>query len=182
MRKSHKKYQYYPSIKNKLIYHEKIISVIFMLYGEKLKYLREEKELHQKDLAELIEVHPATYSQFEREDVIMPIKRLNTYSNFFNVSLDYLFSFTNNKQYKNVKKEINPTLSGTRLKEFRKEHKITQVNLAKFLNTTQSNIVGYEKGNFIIATPYLFMICKKYSISADYLLGKIETPKYLNES
>ena len=71
-----------------------------MLYGEKLKYLREEKELHQKDLAELIEVHPATYSQFEREDVIMPIKRLNTYSNFFNVSLDYLFSFTNNKQYK----------------------------------------------------------------------------------
>ena len=61
-----------------------------MLYGEKLKYLREEKELHQKDLAELIEVHPATYSQFEREDVIMPIKRLNTYSNFFNVSLVFL--------------------------------------------------------------------------------------------
>ena len=77
-----------------------------MLYGEKLKYLREEKELHQKDLAELIEVHPATYSQFEREDVIMPIKRLNTYSNFFNVSLDYLFNFTNIKQYKNIRKSI----------------------------------------------------------------------------
>ena len=131
--KSQEKYQYYPIIKNKLIYHEKIISVIFMLYGEKLKYLREEKELHQKDLAELINVHPATYSQFEREDVIMPIKRLNTYSNFFNVSLDYLFNFTNIKQYKNIRKEINPILSSTRLKEFRKEHKITQVNLAKFL-------------------------------------------------
>ena len=153
-----------------------------MIYGERLKYLREEKELKQYELAETLKFHKNGYGQFEREETLFPIKHLNTLCNFFNVSLDYLFSFTNNKQYKNVKKEINPTLSGTRLKEFRKEHKITQVNLAKFLNTTQSNIVGYEKGNFIIATPYLFMICKKYSISADYLLGKIETPKYLNES
>ena len=110
----------------------------------------------------------------------MPIKRLNTYSNFFNVSLDYLFSFTNNKQYKNAKKEINPTLSGTRLKEFRKENKLTQEKLASILNTNKSVICGYEKGRYIIATPFLYQICKKYNISADYLLGKIDSPKYLN--
>ena len=44
-----------------------------MIYGEKLKYLREEKELTQKDLGDLIEVHAATYSQFERESSIIPI-------------------------------------------------------------------------------------------------------------
>ena len=91
---------------------------------------------------------------------IIPIKRLNTYANFFNVSIDYLFNFTNIKQYKNSKKEPNLELSGTRLKEVRKENKVTQVKLANILNTTQSNIVGYEKGKFIIATPYLYTICK----------------------
>ena len=150
-----------------------------MIYSERLKYLREEKELTQKDLSDLIQVHPATYSQFERESSIIPIKRLNEFANFFHVSLDYLFSFTNIRQYNHSNEKINLELSGTRLKEFRKEYKITQVNLSKFLNTTQSNLVGYEQGKFIIATPYLYMICKKYNISADYLLGKIDEPKYL---
>ncbi len=150
-----------------------------MIYSERLKYLREEKELTQKDLSDLIQVHPATYSQFERESSIIPIKRLNEFANFFHVSLDYLFSFTNIRQYNHSNEKINLELSGTRLKEFRKEYKITQVNLSKFLNTTQSNFVGYEQGKFIIATPYLYMICKKYNISADYLLGKIDEPKYL---
>ena len=153
-----------------------------MIYSEKLKYLREERELTQKDLGDLLEIHAATYSQFEREDSLIPIKRLITLASFYNVSIDYLFSFTTNRQYNNNLKEINLELSGQRLKEIRKTNKFTQAKLANYLNTTQSNIVGYEKGNFIIATPYLFMICKKYSISADYLLGKIETPKYLNES
>lgn len=149
-----------------------------MIYSERLKELREEKELTQNDLADLIQIHSATYSQFERESSIIPIKRLNTFANFFNVSLDYLFNFTNTRQYSNFNNDINFELAGQRIKEFRKENKITQVKLANFLNTTQSNIVGYEKGNFIIATPYLYMICKKYNISADYLLGRIDEPKY----
>ncbi len=149
-----------------------------MLYSERLKYLREEKELTQQDLADLIKIHPATYSQFERESSIIPIKRLNTFANFFNVSIDYLFSFTNIRQYNDNKEKINLELSGQRLKELRKKNKITQEKLATFLNTTQSNIVGYEKGTFPIATPYLYMICKKYGISADYLLGKTNEPIY----
>ena len=145
-----------------------------MLYSEKLKYLREEKELKQHELAQILNFHRNGYGQFEREETILPIKHLNTLSNYFNVSIDYLFSFTNIRQYKHAKKEFDPQLSGQRLRSWRKENKITQVNLAHFLNTTQSNIVGYEQGKFVIATPYLYMICKKYHISADYLLGKID--------
>ena len=150
-----------------------------MIYSEKLKYLREERELTQKDLGDLLEIHAATYSQFEREDSLIPIKRLITLANFYNVSLDYLFSFTTNRQYNNNLKEINLELSGQRLKEIRKTNKFTQAKLANYLNTTQSNIVGYEKVSFPIATPYLYMICQKFKVSSDYLLGKINNPKYL---
>lgn len=151
-----------------------------MIYGEKLKQLREEKELKQYELAKILGFHENGYGQFERETTLLPVKHLNTLSNFFEVSIDFLFNFTNIKQYKNIKPQINLELSGKRLKELRKEYKLTQEKLAKFLNTTHTNIVGYEKGRYIIATPYLYMICKKYNISADYLLGKTDNPKYLN--
>ena len=151
-----------------------------MIYGEKLKQLREEKELKQYELAKILGFHENGYGQFERETTLLPVKHLNTLSNFFEVSIDFLFNFTNIKQYKNIKPQINLELSGKRLKELRKEYKLTQEKLAEFLNTTHTNIVGYEKGRYIIATPYLYMICKKYRISADYLIGKTNEPKYLN--
>ena len=151
--------------------------VIYMIYGDRLKQLREEKEVKQYELAKILGFHNNGYGQFERETTLLPIKHLNTLSNFFKVSLDYLFNFTNIRCYKYINYQINLKLSGIRLKEFRKENHLTQEKLAKYLNTTHTNLVGYEKGRYIIATPYLYMICKKYNISADYLLGKIDSPK-----
>ncbi len=54
---------------------------------------------------------------------------------------------------------------------------MTQDKLAKILNTNQSVIANYERGRTVIATPFLYTICKKYHISADYLLGKIDEIK-----
>ena len=110
----------------------------------------------------------------------MPIKYLNILCDFFNVSFDYLFEFTNTCNYKNESTEIEAAIVGQRLKNFRKENKVTQVKLATILNTVQPVIANYEKGKFLIATPFLYTICKKYNISADYLLGKINEPQELS--
>ena len=66
-----------------------------------------------------------------------------------------------------------------RLKELRKEYNLTQNQLAKVINVATSTISDYERGINVIATPFLYQICKKYHISADYLLGKVNDPKYL---
>ena len=62
----------------------------------------------------------------------------------------------------------------------RNKNKLTQSKLAEILNTNQSVIANYERGRTPVATPFLYTICKKYNISADYLLGKTDSPKYLN--
>ena len=82
------------------------------------------------------------------------------------------------RQYKQTY-EIDKIKAGQRLKEFRLEHKLTQVKLANILNTTFSSIAFNEKGRNLIATPFLYTICSKYEISADYLLGIVDKPKYL---
>ena len=150
-----------------------------MHYGEILKELREEKKLLQSEIASVINIQGKVYSLYETEYTIIPSKHLITLANFFDVSLDYLFQFTKSKVYKNSNKEIDYNTVGKRLKEFRKEQKLTQEKLASILNTTQSAIADYERGRYLIATPFLYQICKKYNISADYLLGKTDEPKYV---
>lgn len=66
-----------------------------------------------------------------------------------------------------------------RLKDLRKEKGLTQEQLANEIKIARSTINDYENKNKIIATPFLYQICSKYHISADYLLGKINKPKYL---
>ena len=155
--------------------------VIKMNYGQKVKELRERNGITQKELAKYLEIDAKLYSHYETEDRIIPCKHLYAISLYFNVSLDYLFGFTNIKNYEtNNKLDINKGEVGIKLKELRKELKLTQTKLADILNTTQSVIAEYEKGKNLIATPFLYTICKKYNISADYLLGKIDNPKYLN--
>ncbi len=143
-----------------------------MNYGIQLKTLREEQNLTQEETAKLINIKRSLYNQYEQQYDIIPIYRLNDLANVFDVSIDYLLQITSNRKYLNNKKDISLEDTKTRLKEFRKEYNLTQQKLASILNTNQSVIANYERGRNIIATPFLYTICKKYNISADYLLGK----------
>lgn len=151
-----------------------------MNYGKRLKELREYNDMSQSDVAKLMNIKRSSYNQFEQQYDIIPVRRLNEVANIFDCSLDYILGLTNKKKYDNTKKEINEEISRERLKQFRKDRKITQVKLASVLNTSQSAIVGFERGRNLIATSFLYMICTKYHISADYLLGKIDEPQELS--
>ena len=144
-----------------------------MIYGPKLKQLREQNGLSQYALSEILNLNKRVYGQYEREYVIIPIKHLITISNYFNVSIDYIFGFTKIKQYKNITNYIDRKIIRNRLKKFRKENKLTQSNIAQELNIAPTTYAGYESGRYLIATPFLYMLCKKYNISADYILGRI---------
>ena len=150
-----------------------------MNYGTIIKKLREEQNKTQQEIASILGIARQTYNHYEIQDSIIPLKHLNNLANYYNVSIDYIFELTKQRKYLNFKKEININLSKERLKAFRKEQKITQVKLANILNTFHTVIVDYEHGKNLIATPFLYTICKKYNISADYLLGKTNDPKYL---
>ena len=144
------------------------------IYGTNLKALRERFGLSQSKCGKIINLDSGTYAHYEQEDLLMPLKHLVTMCNYFNVSLDYIFGFTKVKRYKNLVKDYDVKKIGFNLKTFRKEIDITQKELALVLNTTQSVIADYERGRYLIATPFLYSICKNYKISADYLLGRID--------
>ena len=68
------------------------------MYQNRLRDLREDKDLKQKDLADLLKIHQTTYSDYELGRLNIPIPVLHTLADFYNVSIDYLLGRTNEKQ------------------------------------------------------------------------------------
>ena len=139
---------------------------------ERLLYLREEKELTQKELSKIFNVDRSVISKWEIDSVTIPLKQLNNYANYFNVSLDYLTGLSNIKENTKTIKKLDKQKIGQNIKQVRKENNLTLIALAKELNTTSSTISAYETGKTLILTAFAYQIAKKYNISLDWLLGK----------
>ncbi len=144
------------------------------MYAETLKELRINKNLLQKDIAKVLGINEITYTHYESECFIMPLKYLIKLCNYYHVSMDYMFGLTSKKELTFEKINNDKVLIGKRLKDWRKSNKITQEKLAEILKTTQSSIAMYERGSNLVSTFYLYAICKTYKVSADYLLGKVD--------
>lgn len=67
------------------------------MYQNRLRDLREDKDMKQKDVAELLKVHQTTYSDYELARLNIPIEMLHILADFYNVSVDYLLGRTNIK-------------------------------------------------------------------------------------
>lgn len=137
---------------------------------ERLFFLREEKDLTQEDMGKILNVSRVAISQWETGKEVIPLEKLNIYSNYFNVSLDYILQISNVKQYKIVNKTIDQKNVGKRIQYIRHKFDITQEELARQLNTTHSTISAYEAGKTLILTAFAYEIATKYNLSLDWLL------------
>lgn len=61
-----------------------------IILGQRLKELREEKGLTQKELAEKFQIHSVTYLHYEKAQREPPLSLLADFAVFFGVSVDYL--------------------------------------------------------------------------------------------
>ena len=64
------------------------------MYQNRIRDLREDRDLKQKHLAEILRVHQSTYSDYELGRLNIPVSALNTLADFYNVSVDYLLGRT----------------------------------------------------------------------------------------
>ncbi len=141
---------------------------------ERMKEIREGYDKKQRDVAIAMHIKRSTYAVFENNHNIIPLKRLNDFANYFDVSIDYVTGLSDQKKYLSYKKEIDMEKVRERLKYIRKKHKYTQQKLAKYLNTSPSVISDYERGRYLISTVFIYEFAKKFHVSIDYILGKID--------
>jgi len=64
---------------------------------QRLKDLREDSDLKQSDIAELLQTTQQQYSKYERGIQEIPARHLITLAEFYKTSVDYLLGLTNKK-------------------------------------------------------------------------------------
>ena len=64
---------------------------------ERIRGLREDADLTQQQIAELLNISQATYSRYESGTLDVPSSSLIALAQFYHTSVDYLLSLTNNK-------------------------------------------------------------------------------------
>ncbi len=70
----------------------------------RLKDIRKDRDLSQKDIAKVLNTSQVQYSRYEMGIRLLPIDKLVILANYYNVSTDYLLGLTNErKPYPKVK-------------------------------------------------------------------------------
>ena len=64
---------------------------------KRIRDLREDKDLSQREMGEILSCSQRIYSNYERGEVDIPTEILIKLADFHNVSVDYILGRTNNK-------------------------------------------------------------------------------------
>lgn len=66
------------------------------MYFQRLKDLREDKDMKQIQIAELLGIQQTVYSRYERGAQNIPLEHLLFLADYYNVSTDYILGRTDN--------------------------------------------------------------------------------------
>ena len=71
----------------------------------RLKEIREDHDIYQKDIANFLHIDQSNYSKYELEKINIPIQLLKQFAKYYNTSIDYILCETNEiKPYPKIKK------------------------------------------------------------------------------
>lgn len=70
-----------------------------MGFYQRLKDLKEDNDLTQRYVADLIEVSVNHYGKYERGEIDIPFSKAIKLAEYYNVSLDYIAGRTNDKKF-----------------------------------------------------------------------------------
>lgn len=70
-----------------------------MKYTDRLRALREDKDMTQTEIAKVLNVSQITYSQYERGVRGLPMEHLITLCKFYGVSADYILDLPKGLKY-----------------------------------------------------------------------------------
>ena len=81
------------------------------MFQKRIKELRKKAKLTQKQVAEKLDMPQSLYSNLERGIKQANQKRLKQFSDFYNVSTDYLLGNTDNRNASNIDDDLEKSLN-----------------------------------------------------------------------
>lgn len=138
----------------------------------RLKDIREDHDISQEKMSEILGVNRSTYSLWELGINIIPLKKLCEYADYFGYSLDYVLRLTNKPKESTLIKGLDLKALGNNLKKIRLKNELSQENIANILNVSQACVAKYEQGKICISIANLYQFCKTFKVKLNKICGK----------
>lgn len=68
------------------------------MFYQRLRDLREDKDINQKKVSEILNLAEKTYQRYERGENDIPLEKAIILAKYYSVSLDYIAGLTNDKR------------------------------------------------------------------------------------
>lgn len=143
-----------------------------MIDFARIKDIREDNDLSQEDISEILGVNRSTYSMWESGINIMSLKYLYKFAQYFNYSIDYVLGLTNDRNPVKMDNNLDFQKLGNNMRAIRLKNGLYQKDIAKILKVKQSNIAKYERGLIPISTANLYTFCKKFNLTFHDIINK----------
>ena len=142
------------------------------MYFNNLKKLRNEKEITQQYIANILNVKRSTYNSWERRDVMIPLEIADKLSLYYKVRLSYIIGIDKEIKYINDIKEINYNTLLNNLNKLKKERHQSFTDIANNIGCSRSICHRYFNGLTTLPIDRLVLLSKLYNMDIDTLCGK----------
>lgn len=142
------------------------------MYFNNLKNLRNNREITQEELAQILKVNRSTYKNWENGIVMIPIEIADELSMFYNVRLSYILGLENKKNSNGKIKKMEYDVLLKNLSILKKENHNSYEEIGAYIECAKSTCQRYFKGTIRIPIDRLISLAELYEIDLDKLCGK----------
>lgn len=143
-----------------------------MTLGHRIRQLREDSHMAQKELAARLHIANSTMSQYESGERVPSDEMKIKIADLFGVSVDYLLGRPQVVSTKDIRASF-----GRQLKKFRKSAQMSQTELAKLLSVSQQAVAQWEKDTSTPNPETIAKIAELLGITTDSLMGLPPAPR-----
>ncbi len=142
------------------------------MYRQRIKMLREEQEIKQEDISNILNCNRSTYANWESDVIVVPLLIADKLSIIYNVSLSYLLGLNDQKIITYKQNNINYDFLLKLLNNLKKKNNHTYNVIGEHIVVNRSTCYRYFKGLVSIPTDKLILLCDLYRIDIDEITGK----------
>ncbi len=142
-----------------------------MEYYTRIRNAREDKDWKQYEFAKEVGINHKAYNFYETGTRKIPLDVMDRIVSKLEISFDYAFEIDGDLKHDYVSANIQNL--GKKMREIRKEKKLSQIAISSLIGCSQQSLSQYEKGKDI-PPEVLKRFCQEFGLSADVLLERRE--------